>query len=260
MIATLFSMPGTTCMLMRSAVVMMDHAPFLVALGWSATVIVLMAQPKRQRVVRRFDEASPDLPDRSTTPARGGVAVAMSGLIGWLVGGGVGAALAVVTQRWVRRQHRRRAERIEQELSEQAVIEWFDVAALSAQAGVSLALSLSNARPMMAGRALEWVDSFERALERGSSTDDALRNTVSGSPSGVRRVVDDVVAAHRAGTSLPNALRRGSTQVNEAIWARRSERARRLPIALLGPLIVCILPAVCLMAVVPMVVRLVAPS
>lgn len=254
--------------------------PLWLSLGWGIAVIVLFHHPARTLARRRVIELKDkpqrrsisqrkdvwrDLPsDRGTAAghragrrwwATAGVGLA----VGWFAAGTLGVAVAGGCVVWRLRRRRTRSRIIRRELCERAMIEVFDVASLSTEAGLPLSAAIEASRQQVTGAALVLVDEVSHGTSRGLSVADALRRAVDGSPPSVLRAIDDVLTSHRSGTPVSAALRRGSAQLKESGAARRAERARRLPVSLLGPLIVCILPAVCLMVVVPMLVRLVTP-
>ncbi len=257
------------------------EVPLWVSFGWAIAVIAVFHHPGRTLARRRAIELNDEPHRRSISIVTGGRrdgspdrgtradhrrrrrwwATAAVGLaVGWFTGGPLGVAAAGGCVMWRSRQRRNRARAIAMETSERALIEVFDVASLSTEAGLPLGAAIEASRLQVTGPALALVDQISYGMTRGLSMAEAVRRAVDGSPPSVMRAIDDVLASHRSGTSVSAALRRGSAQLKESGAARRAERARRLPVSLLGPLIVCILPAVCLTVIVPMLVRLVSPT
>jgi tight adherence protein C len=67
-------------------------------------------------------------------------------------------------------------------------------------------------------------------------------------------IADALIDAERYGTPLAGALGRLGIEARRQRQHAAQERARRLPVRLLAPLVVCALPATILLAVVPVVV------
>ena len=67
-------------------------------------------------------------------------------------------------------------------------------------------------------------------------------------------LADALIDAERYGTPLARSLERLGTDARDQRRRQADARARRLPVQLLGPLVVCALPATLVLAVVPVVV------
>jgi tight adherence protein C len=101
-------------------------------------------------------------------------------------------------------------------------------------------------------------DQFEHRLARGGAFSDALSDFGETLGPAARSLVDTLATAERYGLPLAPALDR---LVDEARRERRrlaAQAARRLPVALSFPLVVCSLPAFVLLAVVPAVLGAIA--
>lgn len=101
-------------------------------------------------------------------------------------------------------------------------------------------------------------EAFEHRLMRGASFADALSSLGEAIGPSARPIVDAMATADRYGLPLGPVLDR---LVDEARVERRrhaANAARRLPIALAFPLVVCSLPAFVLLAVIPAVLGAVA--
>ncbi len=82
-----------------------------------------------------------------------------------------------------------------------------------------------------------------------------LRDTLGPS---VSSVVHAVTAAENDGAPLQPALERAADEAHRRRRVRAEEAARRVPVLMLFPLVFCILPAFCLLTVVPVLVGTVA--
>ncbi len=71
---------------------------------------------------------------------------------------------------------------------------------------------------------------------------------------GVRPLVDALVASERYGVALGPSLERVALEARLIRRRRAEEAARRLPVLLVFPLVVCILPAFVLLSIVPLLV------
>lgn len=67
-------------------------------------------------------------------------------------------------------------------------------------------------------------------------------------------LADALIDAERYGTPLVRSLERLGTDARDQRRRQADARARRLPVQLLGPLVVCALPATLVLAVIPVVV------
>jgi tight adherence protein C len=67
-------------------------------------------------------------------------------------------------------------------------------------------------------------------------------------------LADALIDAERYGTPLVRSLERLGTDARDLRRRQADARARRLPVQLLGPLVVCALPATVVLAVIPVVV------
>jgi tight adherence protein C len=224
-----------------SAVLPLLASASVVAVAWSRRP---MGRPRRP-------EGAPS-PRRSRPPRR--VVVVLAGslvcacavihpVLGVVAGVGVGTRL-VAGRRSAGRDARRA---VVDELPEVV-----DLLALAVSAGLSVPLAVGvvadrghGAVATELGRALE-------SASRGGSLADALDEIVDALGDDVRGVVRAVSGSLRDGTALEPVLDRLAVEVRVARRRAAEERARRLPVQLLFPLVLCILPAFGLLTVVPL--------
>lgn len=165
---------------------------------------------------------------------------------------GVWSLVLVVAGLTIARAGGRRSasRRLDRDLSEVATIA--DLLAVALGSGLGLGHALvavhERLRPEQdAGLVAVLVD-----LQRGRSVDDALGVWADrGDPVGELVVV--LRGAERSGTSIIDGLVRLGADLRRRRRRRAEERARRLPVTMLLPLVSCVLPAFGLVTVVPMV-------
>jgi tight adherence protein C len=93
-----------------------------------------------------------------------------------------------------------------------------------------------------------------RAIELGRSTADALEEVAEDLGPPARPLVDVLLASERYGVPLGESLDRIAREARLERRRRGEERARRVPVLLLFPLVLCVLPAFALLTVVPLLV------
>jgi tight adherence protein C len=148
-----------------------------------------------------------------------------------------------------RRARRRRAEAVVDELPEVV-----DLLHLAVSAGLNLRLALDVVVAHSEGCCTDALASVVGRVQHGQRLVDALDDLlVLGAPA--RPLHEALVASERHGTPILDPLGRVADEVRVRRRQRHDERARRLPVALLFPLVCCTLPALALVTVVPVVAR-----
>jgi tight adherence protein C len=203
-------------------------------------------------VASRFGRGLRRLLGRPADPAldrRLGVAAVVAGLVAlvapWL--GLVLGAIAWLTP-WAvaHRADGRRRDRILEELPDVV-----DLLRLALGAGYSLRLAIVVVADRTAGIVGDALDRVHIRLERGQRLGDALAELESlGEAAGP--LLDGLRGADQLGAPLLPVLARLSLESRGARRRRAEERARRVPIKLLFPLVFCTLPAFGLLTVVPL--------
>jgi tight adherence protein C len=94
---------------------------------------------------------------------------------------------------------------------------------------------------------------FEHRCARGASFADALAAFADAIDGDARMIVDALAAADRYGLPIAPVLDRLVDDARDHRRRRAEEAARRLPISMAFPLVVCTLPSFVLLAVVPAV-------
>lgn len=235
------------------------------AAGWfagtaMAVTTVLLAAPSRPPHLRTSGRvpAGPVRPARPPSPPTSGP------LLQWgaLAAGGVLALLVappllvpIVVSAWVARRRRHTvARRAAARAVTSALPDAVDLLLLCTSAGQSLPL----AHPLVAGRiASPLGDALRLAAteaDAGRPRADALVAALS--PLGDRAAgLAHALADHlRYGVPITATLERWSAELRGDRRRQAEEAARRAPVRLLAPLILCVLPAFALLTVVPLLV------
>ena len=148
------------------------------------------------------------------------------------------------------RTHRRRRRAVATSARELADV--IDLFALAIGSGLNLRLAVvavaSRAPP-------SWVDPLSAVvarIDRGIGVADALDQLPAMSGEHAHPLVSALVSSERYGTSLLPALERLAGEARLDRRRRADEAARRVPVKLLFPLVLCILPAFGALTVAPL--------
>jgi pilus assembly protein TadC len=130
-----------------------------------------------------------------------------------------------------------------------------DLVGVCVAAGLTAGAAVS--RVVAAVEPPPWAACIDADLRAGVQLADALdaQAQVPGHE-WLGRALAPVAAAARSGASVSDALDRTVERLRSAVRRSREERARRLPVTLLLPLTCCVLPAVMLVVVVPMLAQM----
>jgi tight adherence protein C len=206
-----------------------------------SSVVTTLGAVTRRRLGRPPDERA----DRST-----GWAVVATALLLmvipplaalWAVGFCVGSIL-----------RRRRAE-VRHELDLVAELpEVVDLLSLAVAAGLTIPPAVGVVASRGRGRLAAELARARRSAELGSSLADALDDIPARLGDPVRPITRVLSGSLRDGTSIGEALERVAGEVRTARRRAAEERARRVSVRLLFPLVCCVLPAFALLTVVPL--------
>jgi tight adherence protein C len=190
---------------------------------------------------RRADPAADRRAGRAVAAAA--LAAAIDPLLGLTVLVAAGAA-----PRLARRRHeRRRRAALVEELPEVV-----DLLALGAGAGLTVPLTVEVAARHGRGQLAAVLADVVAATRVGAALADELAAVPGRLGEEVRPVVAALVAAARDGVPLEPPLLRLAGEARAERRRAAEERARRLPMRLLLPLVGCVLPAFALLTVVPL--------
>jgi tight adherence protein C len=136
--------------------------------------------------------------------------------------------------------------------AEASVADLLDLVAVSVSAGLTPRLAMERAPEALGGPLGEEVSRARHAVTLGSPWRVVLRRVAERTGlSELRRLAVTVERSERLGTPVAELLRSLAREVRAERAARREERARRAPVAMLFPLVFLILPAFVVAAVVP---------
>lgn len=204
----------------------------LLALGWAALVVARLASRARPR---RLPPVAPVAPAPS-------------------------AADVIVRRRLLPTSSRRTAARRRAAVASVAP-DLVDLVAVAVAAGLNVRLSvIAVARRLPAGPLQDELAGVVAAVDGGMRLADALERLPPRLGDGrgppdevVRALVAALVDAERYGTALGPTLERLAAEARRSRQRRAEERARRIPVKLLFPLVTCILPAFGLLTVAPLI-------
>jgi tight adherence protein C len=113
-------------------------------------------------------------------------------------------------------------------------------------------LALERAGEVARGPLAHELERAHREVTLGGEWRSALRAMAERTQlAELRRLAITLDRSQRLGSSVANQLRRLAREVRAERRLQEEERARRAPVAMLFPLVLCILPAFVLAAVVP---------
>lgn len=127
-----------------------------------------------------------------------------------------------------------------------------DAVAVCVTAGLSPRTALDRAGAVVRGPLANELEKARGQVALGAEWRSALRGVAerTGLPE-LRRLSITLERSERLGSPVADQLRRLARDVRDERRLREEERARRAPVAMLFPLVLCILPAFVLAAVVP---------
>ncbi|MFP3905502.1 MAG: type II secretion system F family protein [Acidimicrobiales bacterium] len=180
--------------------------------------------------------------------------------VGWaiLIGFGLVAVMPPMALVWgagfgvvsvVRR--RRGRERAERAMFDE-LPEVVDLLSLAVSAGLTVPLALGVVADRGHGRLAGELGRARRAAELGTGLADAIDAIPARLGDEVRPITRLLSASLRDGTSIADALGRVAGEVRTERRRRAEERARKVSVRLLFPLVCCVLPAFALLTVVPL--------
>ncbi|MGN6696174.1 MAG: type II secretion system F family protein [Aquihabitans sp.] len=211
---------------------------------------VLVARPPNRRVPRRVavrTRRTVALDDRATLVLGIAVAAAFGLVAGGPalagVAGGAAAAAGPVSDRLRRRRERAAITA--------AVPDLVDLFLVSASAGQPVVASMSAVAPRAPTPVVPAVRTANERFGRGLPLADCLAELGVALGTAGEPLTDALRQAASAGVPLVPLLEGGAATARDERQRRAQEAARRLPVTMLFPLVLCILPAAVLLAVVP---------
>lgn len=181
--------------------------------------------------------------------------------VGWAtIGAGAGLALlgppglmlgAVPLSLRARFVRRRRA-RVERDLNE-SLPEVIDLLGLVVGAGLTVTLAVDAVAARATGPVADRLREAAHTAKRQGRLADALDDMAGQIGPRARPLFGALAASERYGVPLGPTLERLAAEARSDHRRRAEERARRVPILLLFPLVLCVLPAFALLTVAPLI-------
>jgi len=135
-----------------------------------------------------------------------------------------------------------------------ALPEAADLLALAVAGGLTVTAALATAGRWTPGPVGEALRRATEEIAMGRPAADAIDDLATGLGAPGRALVGVLLASERYGVPLGEGLDRVAREARLERRRRAEERARRLPVLLLFPLVLCVLPAFGLLTVVPLLV------
>ena len=222
--------------------------PIALGLLW-AVVVVAWGWRRRPRQVR---SPSP-IPKRVRSPATStavglGAAVVIALGVHPVLGVGVGLLVGITPYRRRAREQRRRQAEVLEELPEA-----IDLLRLAISSGLNVHLAVAAVGERLSGPVGLGLAGASWRVRAGMRLADALESLPNSVGEPVRPLVRVLVDGDRYGTDLEPALEQLAADSRLLRRRRAEENARRLPLRLLFPLVICILPAFILLTLAPVI-------
>ena len=202
---------------------------------------------------RRLSGGAVEPSDEALVGAAGLVCAAAAVALGAV--GGLLALLASVVAVTARRRARSRDRVLH---IERHVPEVIDLLGLVVGAGRPTVSALADIAPRVVEPFRSELAAVANRAAAGEPFVESVRRLRVGLGPSVSPVVYAVTAAEIDGVPLQPALERAADEAHRRRRVRAEEAARRVPVLMLFPLVFCILPAFCLLTVVPLLVGTVA--
>lgn len=192
-------------------------------------------------------EISPEQARRSGWSALATLATAL--LAGPLPAGATGILMMWIPSALQRRRTQQRMEGFVNDLPEVV-----DLLSLALGSGLNVSLAVAAVGRRASGGLAAELSRVAGETERGRRLGDSLEELPSRCGEAVRPLSTLLAAGERYGVPLIESLERLAIEVRANERRRAEEAARRLPVKMLFPLVVCILPAFGLLTLGPMLV------
>jgi len=129
-----------------------------------------------------------------------------------------------------------------------------DLLAMSVGAGLTPRMALSTTASWLPEPYDAAAAEVERRAESGESFASAIDIVFESLGPEARPLTTTLIAAHTDGAALLPALERVGDEARRQRRVAAEDKARRIPVAMLFPLVVCVLPAFALLTVVPLLI------
>ena len=220
----------------------------VLGLLWMA-VVVLWGWQARPRSVRSPSSASSRQRRPQISPAMGFVLAAVVAFaVHPVLGAGIGLAVWVAPHRRRARQRRQQQAAVAEEMPEVV-----DLLRLAVSSGLNVHLAVAAVGERLSGPVGRGLATAAHQAQAGTRLADALEPLPGTVGEPVRPLVRVLVDGDRYGTDLEPALQQVAADSRLLRRRQAEDHARRLPLRLLLPLVICILPAFILLTLAPVV-------
>ena len=155
---------------------------------------------------------------------------------------------------WARPRLRRHRElRGRQQRLEASLPECVDLLALAVGAGCNVSMAVAAVGRRGSGPAAEALSRVVQETARGRRLGDCLDELARRDGEALRPLAAALAGCERYGSPVVASLERLSDEVRRQRQRRAEEAARKVPVLLVFPLVVCILPAFALLTVAPLI-------
>lgn len=175
------------------------------------------------------------------------VAIAVATLFGT-----IGVVVVVAVMVLAVRSRRCERERVFRQRVERSLPEVVDLLGLVVAAGCTTSSALREVAPRSPEPFRSELAALVRRAEAGEPVVESVRRLRSVLGNSVDSLAYSLIAAEVDGVPLRPALERVSDEAYRRRRVRAEEAARRVPVLMLFPLVFCVLPAFCLLTVVPL--------
>lgn len=186
-------------------------------------------------------------------PRRGVVVLGLLGVVAVVLAGPVPAVAAgSAATVWWRSRTRRRRERDARQVAD-VLPEVVDLVLLGVAAGLSPPAALRRTAHLLPAPYHDVLGEVVRRSDRGEPFAVALDRAAVALGPGAQPLVTALTTAGRDGGPVAPALHRVADEARRRRRVSAQARARRLPVTMLLPLVLCVLPAFVLISIVPLV-------
>lgn len=213
-----------------------------------ATYVAVHPPPPRRVDELRQGRRRPSRPSSPRAMAVGGVAVVVAAaLVSPVVGVALAVAAVAVPRVRARRARAATSSRVAADLPEVV-----DLLAVAVSAGLTVHLAVRAVAGRVDGPLGAGLNYAIAATDVGARLADALDELPARAGDCVRPLVAALTSCERYGAPALSSLERVADEVRRDRQRRVEAAARRLPVQLLFPLVLCILPAFALLTVAPL--------
>lgn len=239
---------------------MSTRTAIVLAVLWIA--LARLHQPAASRSARLARHPASEIPETRARPVvsrptvtRRVVVVGLVAVLVTVLAGPVLGATAAAGPALVMWRRRGRQDRLDEVAVVDELPEVIDLLSLGVGAGLTVTDAMASVARWANGPVGAAIGRAHRLVHQGTSTADALEMARGDCGPPAEGLFSALIAADRYGTPVADALARLGHEARLDRRRAAEERARKVPVQLLFPLVVCVLPAFGLLTVVPLLVN-----